>query len=196
MLAEQSQSTFDVKNMQRSVDLESLVGVWTRRSIRWPDGREDHTTRVWWLQARPHYADIRIPADTTIEAPQGFAGTLVNLNSSRSWNREIDYQPPTGKRDIGRLVFANNSTKQMIEEGVEEPYVEVWEKIDDAGSTNGQALVLHLADPAERGILVALGEHFILAIQHTKERRDFPRNEHRPDRKLDNHRINFPFSTG
>src|SRR5271170_6935380 len=93
------------------VDFQSLVGVWTRRSIRWPDGRQDTTTRVFWLQGQPDYADIRIPhprpsfsgatslADCTaaqkdwLAEQHGFAGTLQNRDGDWLWARELDYQP-------------------------------------------------------------------------------------------------------
>ncbi len=77
------------------------------------------------------------------------------------WNREIDYQPRAGKRDIGRLIFTDLHKRMMIEEGVDEPYTEVWERIDDAVSTGGQAFVMRMKNA---GILVAVGGHFILAV--------------------------------
>jgi hypothetical protein len=171
---------------ERVENLDSLVGVWSRRSIRWPDGREDATTHVHWLQARPHYADIRIPANrpsfagvrslhdcdaekrTWLTRQEGFAGTLAVANGVWLWNREIDCQPRTGKPDIGRLMFTDEHKRTMIEEGVDEPYVEIWERIDDAASTGGQAFVARLRGDREAGLLVAVGEHFILAVDRQK----------------------------
>jgi hypothetical protein len=171
---------------ERVENIDSLVGVWSRRSIRWPGGREDTTTRVYWLQGRPHYADIRIPASrpsfagvrslqdcdaekrTWLTRQEGFAGTLVVANGAWLWNREIDFHPPTGKRDIGRLAFTDERMQTMIEEGVDEPYVEVWERIDDAASTGRQAFVARLRGDSQAGLLVAVGEHFILAVNHQK----------------------------
>jgi hypothetical protein len=163
-----------------------LIGVWSRRSIRWPDGREDLTTRVWWVQGRTHFVDIRIPAERPsfagirslgdcdpeqrawLSRQEGFAGTLEVANGAWLWNRWLDFNPPTGKRDIGRLIFADEHKQMMIEEGVDESYTEVWERIDDAASTNGEAFVMRLRSEREVGMLVAVGRHFILAIDNRK----------------------------
>src|ERR1700683_40110 len=103
------------------VDFPSLSGVWRRRWIRRPDRREDSTTRVFWLQGEQCYADIRIgtprPAFDGVSnltdcnaaqrqwltTQEGFAGTLHADGDAWRWDRELDYQPPTGNRDIGRL---------------------------------------------------------------------------------------------
>jgi hypothetical protein len=58
----ESPGLFYAPRYMRVESIESLVGAWIRRSIRWPDGREDKTTRVWWLQGLPDYGDVRIPA--------------------------------------------------------------------------------------------------------------------------------------
>jgi hypothetical protein len=163
---------------------ESLVGVWSRRSIEWPDGRRDETTRVWWLQAQPHFGDIRIPADRPsfsgvrslndcdddrrawLARQEGFAGTLAADDAAWLWNRSIDYQPPTGRRDIGRLIFTDEHNRTMIEQGVDEPYTEIWVRIDDASSTRGQTFVMR--GNGEAGLLIAVGEHFLLAVDDRK----------------------------
>jgi hypothetical protein len=58
--------------------------------------------------------------------------------------------------------------RTMIEEGVEEPYTEVWERVDDGASTGGQAFVMRMKSEREKGLLVAVGEHFILAMDGGK----------------------------
>jgi Protein HRI1 len=167
-----------------AIHFDKLPGVWNRRSIRWPDGTEDRSTRVWWLQARSDYVDIRLPANRPsfagiqcladcsdmhrkwLERQQGFAGRLAQSNDAWLWNREIDYQPPTGKRDIGTLQFTDSESKFLLENGVDEPYAEVWERVDDGASTNRESLVLRLQNNSagERGILAALGNHFLMAV--------------------------------
>ena len=167
--------------MNHHIDPNQLVGVWSRKSIRWQHGSEDKSTQVWWIQARPHFGDIRIPPNRPsfagihslqeCDAPQkawlnrqqGFAGTLVKESEAWVWQREINYPGPTTKRDIGRLRFTDPDCKIMIEDGVEEPYTEIWQRIDDAASTAGQALVLKLDEVDDKGLLVAIGDHFIFA---------------------------------
>ncbi len=165
----------------RVENVNSLVGVWTRRSIRWLDGREDSLTRVFWVQGRGCYGDIRIPVGRPsfvgigslvdcgavqrewLAKQEGFAGELVSADDGWIWRREIDYRP-TGKRDIGRLMFMDESRRMMIEEGVDEPYTEIWERIDDGSSTNGEAFVARWKDTGGTGLLVAVGGHFLFAM--------------------------------
>jgi hypothetical protein len=161
----------------RQIDLNSLIGVWQRRSIRWPDGREDTSTRVWWLQANPHFADIRIPANRPdflginswaecdpprqawLRRQEGFAGILTQQNDAWQWHREMDFQPTTGKRDIGRLRLSDSTGNLMIEEGIDEPYLEIWQRIDD-----GDAFTLR--HYTNRGLLIVVGQHFLMCLQH------------------------------
>jgi hypothetical protein len=42
--------------------LDQLVGLWRRSLIRLPDGTEDRTTEVHWLQGMSRYVDLRQPA--------------------------------------------------------------------------------------------------------------------------------------
>ena len=160
------------------VSIPDLVGVWRRASIRWPDGREDTTTTVYWLQGRRYFADIRIPAGRPsfdgvtsfdecsskqrdwLATQEGFAGELIpHGDDAVQWLRDIDYRPPGGPPDIGRLRFVDASQDQMIEEGVVQPYVEVWERVD-----RGEPLVLRLDEgDGERRWFIGVGRHFILA---------------------------------
>ncbi len=155
-------------------DISQLTGVWTRRSIEFPDGTRDETTRVWWVQGLPDFADLRIPEGRPsfegvkgledcdefqrkwLATQQGFAGTLVRQEEAWRWIREIDYQPPTGKRDIGTLRFFDAGGKTMIEDGVDERYTEVWERITEDGPS--------LVRRAPGAMLVAAGGHFILTV--------------------------------
>jgi hypothetical protein len=167
--------------MEQVNSLESLVGVWQRRSMRWPDGREDVTTRVWWVQALPHYADIRIPANRPsfegvgsrdqcdpprrnwISSQEGFAGILTRQDDAWIWQREFDLLTVRGRRDIGRLRFTDSTHRLMIEEGVDAPYVEVWERIDEASS----GAAYRLDEGGHRGMLVVVGGHFLMALQRS-----------------------------
>jgi hypothetical protein len=146
-------------------------GLWRRRSIAWPDGRFDDTTIVYWLQTASAFADIRIPADRPdlrgLTAPPtaeqigflarqgGFAGwTELNGDHCR-WHRRIDFQPPSGVPDEGRLRWHDGV---LIEEGVHEPYVEVWERVAVGAGT------VRIAPAAEADeILVVCGDAFLYA---------------------------------
>jgi hypothetical protein len=158
------------EHLRLAVSLASLTGTWRRRWIRWPGGREDATTRVWWVQAGRYYGDLRLPANAdaaadATETAEGFAGELVESQDIFHWRRNLDLRP-TGKADMGRLRYTDASMRVMIEEGAEEPYVELWERVGSAEAP----LALRL-DPANgprgatRGWFVAAGEHFVLATQ-------------------------------
>jgi hypothetical protein len=95
---------------------------------------------------------------------EGFAGELVSANGAWLWRREIDYRLPTGRRDIGRLEFVDDGRRTMIEEGLEDRYTEVWERIDDGSSTNGEAFIARLKGEGETGLLIAVGGHFLFAM--------------------------------
>jgi hypothetical protein len=155
-----------------AITIQDLVGVWKRNSIRFPDGTEDTTTAVYWLQGLPHFADIRVPANRPsfdgvhsieecnpaqrawLKTQQGFAGTLRSKGDAWLWLRDIDYQPASGKRDIGTLAFQDAEKQFVVEIGVDEPYVEIWERVDV-----GKADVVLV----DGGMLISVGEHFILA---------------------------------
>jgi hypothetical protein len=123
---------------------EWLRGLWRRRSIRFPDGRVDDTTQVYWLQTESMFADIRIPAQrpelgqhaslqtlNVVESQAlaqqgGFAGWTELDGSLCRWRRVIDYQPDSGVADEGRL---RRDAGLLIEEGIHTPYTEVWERL-------------------------------------------------------------------
>jgi hypothetical protein len=142
--------------------LPLLSGTWRRRWIRWPDGREDATTAVWWVQAGRYYGDLRLPAPgPRPAAPEGFAGELVERDGVFEWRRDVDLRP-TGRGDAGRLRFLDPDHARMIEEGADEPYTELWERVGVAAS----GCVLRLDRPVfGRGWFVATGADFILATE-------------------------------
>lgn len=121
----------------------SYHGVWRRSLLENRQGKDD-TSLVLWMQTQHHHMDIRIPAsrpdfpqyacleDFTMDellilaTQQGFYGvTHVQRNICR-WQREVDFQPENGTRDIGEIVFGNPN--MMLETGVDDDYFEIWHK--------------------------------------------------------------------
>lgn len=100
-----------------------LVGLWRRRSIELEDGTVDQSSRVFWAQTLNLFVDIRIPIsrpnpagcrgfrDFTIDQlselceQHAFAGHVVLKDETCTWVRLIDFQPPTGRPDTGRLIL-------------------------------------------------------------------------------------------
>lgn len=158
------------------------LGVWQRLSLESAAG-VDTATRVYWLQTPVLHADIRVPADRPdfsakqglqdlsigelrlLSRQQGFAGVTLVEGDTCLWRRHIDYQPPTGGRDIGRMAFDND---RIVEDGLESSYREVWQRLPDG---MGETIALRfleahvsggLAVP-RKGYLVASGDYFIFA---------------------------------
>ena len=149
------------------------LGVWKRTLLRTPKF-EDTTTQVFWMQTKSWHADIRIPHDrptcsgkTTLKdltrnellgltAQQGFSGTThVEANICR-WQRQYDYQPPSGMNDIGRMEF--DGPDRILEYGIEADYFEIWERLP--GSAGDSSAIDLSADPLAR--LLTAGEFFML----------------------------------
>lgn len=100
---------------------EALVGLWRRDRIEFSDGRVDATTQVFWGQTCSLYIDIRIPVRAAALAPKplladyakdehlalaeqkGFAGHIRLAGNRCEWVRLIDYQPATGRPDVGEI---------------------------------------------------------------------------------------------
>lgn len=149
---------------------ECCIGLWQRRLLRDARG-EDTRTQVFWLQTGTLYADLRLPADR--DAPggvlrqQGFAGVLEARDGLLTWRRWLDFQPPTGVDDVGRVQFAGPDT--MIESGVHADYEEVWERGGPA-SADRAAFALHIEHTANgrsrrrAGVLVMVGNDFMFAL--------------------------------
>lgn len=140
---------------------EEYVGLWRRTLLRAP-GVEDTTTRVYWLQTPSWHADIRVPADRpvlsgrtgltalsvqemrSLARQQGFAGITEVEGDLCRWHRRIDYQPPSGFNDVGRMQF--EGPDRLLEYGVEQDYFEVWERMPGGGESE----VLEHDDPIGR----------------------------------------------
>ena len=129
------------------------IGVWQRDLLETATMKDD-TTLVLWMQTNQYHIDIRIPASLaaistvhTLEdynnkellilaGQQGFAGiTQVTPGTAKSsdlcqWHREIDFQPQTDARDIGKMVFTDANT--IIETGIDDVYLEVWRRLEDS----------------------------------------------------------------
>ena len=159
---------------------DHYLGVWQRLSLESAAG-VDTATRVYWLQTPVLHADIRVPADRPVfrekhglqdltidelrllTRQQGFAGVTQVADDICEWYRHIDYQPPTGGRDIGRMAF---NTDRIVEDGLESSYREVWQRLPD--STGANLALRFVEEPASgacavprKGYLVASGDYFI-----------------------------------
>jgi hypothetical protein len=152
-------------------------GVWQRHLLETPSLRDD-TTQVFWLQTGRWHADLRIPAGrpdfsriTKLEqcndrqlawlaTQQGFAGITQVQDTRCTWQRHADFQPDSGKRDIGLMTFTGD---RVIETGAEADYLEIWQHLPES---RGECAALQLE--SEYGVtahrptwLLWAGEYFV-----------------------------------
>jgi len=142
----------------------AYLGVWQRTLLTTTAGVHDTATRVYWLQTERLFADLRIPlpAPATPQAlatQAGFAG-ITEINGDRcQWHRAIDFQPPNGGEDIGRMQFVN--PEKVLEDGLDGSYHEVWERLPESvGRNRGTWL---LGTDGRQGCLLLAGDCFLFA---------------------------------
>lgn len=129
----------------------ALTGRWRRTLLIRPDGTDDTTTAVTWLQAGTRYVDLRIPADPGIAA-DGFAGRIRADGTWTCWDRLVDLQP-TALPDAGRLEA--DGPDALVETGRHEAYREHWVREGD----RAPAIALELKDAVtgDPAVLVRVG---------------------------------------
>ena len=130
--------------MTTSTVPDAYLGVWKRTLLRTPDF-EDTTSEVYWLQTSRWHGDIRVRTDRPALADrgslaacardellalakhQGFCGVTTVEGDVCRWHRRVDFQPPSGFNDVGRMVF--ESPDRSLEYGIEQDYFEIWERL-------------------------------------------------------------------
>jgi hypothetical protein len=161
----------------------TLSGAWKRFWIRHNGGPPKTSVVVRNIQTPTLFGDVRIP-DTrpsyanatslhdlsdvqlaTLYDQQGFAGaTTVAEGYIVTWHHEIDYQPPDGSTDIGRIELAGG--RNMFEHGVDSSYLEHWWYLEDGGGHFFGFRVTQARSDGRRrteAILSVAGDHFIYA---------------------------------
>jgi len=164
---------------------EQMIGCWERLTIRFPDGTEDKTTRVIWLQTLSGVSDIRIPASRPhLRQRKGFADcsndellklaeqdcfcgvTLFDSEAkpfpTASWPTQaylFRFQPVITFPEPGWIEWRNSGTC-MIEKSPSGAYEEDWRLQPESRS-----FAAHLAkrDAASTTCLYVAGEHAVYA---------------------------------
>jgi len=160
------------------ITVDSLTGLWRRSLLVTADGERDETTNVAWLQARPHYVDLRQPdampdfshlgglndlsvADCRwLATQQGFAGFFRKLDDCFEWVRLLDFCPPGPVKDIGRLYWDGDV---LVEEGRDIPYLEHWHRDPQRPVAPTASLLLVAPSGEAQGMLVRAGADFMYA---------------------------------
>lgn len=134
--------------------------MFTRTLLTRPDGTNDTTTEVTWIQGDRLYCDLRRSLDGT--HVEGFAGPVVEHDAAGviEWVHTIDLASGDGI-DAGTFVRLDPTT--LVEHGLYEEYVEHW-RIAVGPEIDGSVQVREhaLNDPSDgaRGVLVRVGDRF------------------------------------
>lgn len=151
-----------------------MRGAWTREWIE-RRGVRSNTFAVHYLQTPSVFADVRFARDRPAFAhatsfadlsdadllhlarQRGFTGQVTAAGDTITWQHAIDFQPPDGEPDIGRVERAGPG--RMYEHALDNSYVESW-----ASTTSGDdAFLVVRVERAGRlaQLLVVVGEHFL-----------------------------------
>jgi hypothetical protein len=152
-----------------------LAGVWQRTLLEGPGIERDTQSTVIWLQTERWHGDLRLPphrpdfrgcscvADCSPEqqhwlaGQQGFAGITEVHSMVCQWHRKIDYQPPSGRRDIGSLAFSEDGAT-LQEHGIDAQYHETWQRLP--GSV-GPSFAWRRVDPGPMELLLIAQGYFL-----------------------------------
>jgi hypothetical protein len=159
-----------------------LSGAWERLYVRDDGGPPDRSVNVRNIQTPTLFGDCRIPKDrprypkahslrdlsdaelATLYPQEGFSGFTTVEGYVTTWHHEIDYQPPDGSVDIGRIELAGG--RNMYEHGVQASYLEHWWYLESGGEDFFGVKVLRRRPEGTtrvHEILSVAGDHFIYA---------------------------------
>jgi len=159
-----------------------FTGVWTREWIERKGVRTD-LFDVHFLQTPTFFADVRLPRDRPTFAQarsfadlkdaellqlarqRGFAGSTTISGDRATWHHEIDFQPPDGAEDIGRLEQIDDA--HMFEHALDSSYVESWRSVS-GGDGRFLAVRVERAGRLDRALLLA-GDHFLFVRNREKD---------------------------
>jgi hypothetical protein len=165
-----------------------LVAAWQRLYALDNNGQPDASVNVRNIQTPTLFGDVRIPKNrpafpnaksladltdaelATLYPQEGFSGHTTVDGYITTWHHEIDYQPPDGTVDIGRLQFTGG--RSMFEYGVQASYTEHWWNLASGDGACFGARVLKRQPGATNRIWEILsvnGDHFIYARNRAKD---------------------------
>jgi hypothetical protein len=159
-----------------------LFGVWTRNWIE-EQGRKSSTLDVHYLQTPKFFGDVRIPIDRpkfphatsfadltdrelqSLARQLGSAGPTTVVGTKVTWHHLIDFEPPDGQEDAGRIEII--APDQMYEHGLDGSYTESWRSATDG---NGRFLVLQTESGGRTlRLLLVAGDYFLYVRNREKD---------------------------
>ncbi|MCW5807952.1 MAG: hypothetical protein KIT31_36710 [Deltaproteobacteria bacterium] len=153
-----------------------LRGAWRRDALH-EGGRVDTSVGVFYVQTPRMFGDVRVPDDRPrfpyamgldelsddelrlLARQKGFAGHTTYAGGIVTWHRELDYQPPTGERDEGRVDLRGRAMREVA---LDDSYAEDWWRFSTG---EGAFLVREQRSAAGRleQLFLLAGDHFIYA---------------------------------
>jgi hypothetical protein len=163
-----------------------FLGAWEREWIR-RAGVTSSTMTVRFLQTPTMFGDLRIPLDrpkfpharsladltdaelATLAGQRGFFGHTTVAGDIATWHHEIDYQPPDGQDDVGRI--ERLGTSGMLEHALDASYVERWWPLSSGDGKFLAVRVTRLEGGVQRldRVLLVAGDHFVYARNRSKD---------------------------
>ena len=157
-----------------------LLGGWTREWIR-RGGTESNPREVHYVQVPKFFADVRIPVDRKappnarsfddltdaelrdLARAQAFTGWTGVDGLTSTWHHDIDFEPPDGSPDIGRVERVADG--HILEHGMDGSYTESWRRTSAA---DGPFLAIRVQQEirVDRVLLVA-GDQFLYVRNRT-----------------------------
>ncbi len=169
------------QNVQAPVP-EWLRGIWHREWIE-RAGNRSNTRDVEYLQTPTLFGDVRFPTDLPafsqarsfadltdselrlLAGQQGMTGLTRVANAIATWDHAIDFQPPDGETDTGRLDLKAKGV--MYEHGLDGSYTESWKA---APGNDQRYLVIQIARSGRLDrVLIVAGDRFMYVRNRAKD---------------------------
>ena len=159
-----------------------LLGVWQREWIE-ERGSRSSTFDVDYLQTPSFFGDVRISRDRpnlshassfadlsdqqlyALAQQRAFAGRTTLVGTTATWHHQVDFQPPDGEADIGRLDLL--ADRRMHEHALDGSYIESWKSVTDG---DGRFLVIQTErDGRPQRLLLVAGDYFVFVRNRIKD---------------------------
>jgi hypothetical protein len=159
-----------------------LSGMWQREWIE-EHGSRSSTLDVRYLQTPSFFGDVRIPRDRpnfkhassfadlsdqdlhALAQQRGFAGRTTLVGTTATWHHQIDFQPPNGEEDVGRLDLL--AARSMHEHALDDSYTESWKS---GSNGDGRFLVVQVErDGRLQRLLLIVGDYFVFVRNRVRD---------------------------
>lgn len=172
--AEHSETAQTVHPGARTDTPHWLLGGWTREWVR-RGSTQSNPRDVHYIQVHTFFADVRVPVDRKVSASarsfddlsdaelrelarqQAFTGWTRVDGLTSTWHHEIDFEPPDGSADVGRIERVDDG--HILEHGMDDSYTESWRRV---GGGDGPFLAIRIRGEIRvTRVLLVAGDQFL-----------------------------------